>query len=260
MRWYALLIAVAGFGCRTASVYEVAYHDAARVQVETSDALGASATLADSAPGSRAQLVVEPPRLGPLSGGGYRAATLRATGGAIDLVFTSAGEHAERATLVRADGTVAIDFPVATGDMLDFPGFHLAGVTAVGGPPMTMSEGVHRLRFTYRPSYETQQAMGWSPDVRIALRTDRANLRSVVRYERSSPGHAFLAGTGLVIAASGAAFLLSDLGGEGGRGFRIGIGLPLLVAGSSAGGWGLWSWLKPEQRTEIPLDDAFGAP
>ncbi len=254
-------LALALVGCRTPATYEVVYLDASKVEVHLAEGTEPSrVALADPTPGARVRRRVGGARLGPLVGGGYRVDLARTPSGAIDFTFTASAAAPEHARLVDDAGAVAIDFPAATGDLLDFPGFHLDGVTAIGGPPLSLQDGLHGLHFTFRPSYETQRELGWSPDVRLGLHTPRSNLASVVRVERAGPAYAFLAGVGGVLAASGAAFLLSDLGGDGGRGFRVGIGLPLLLTGLSSGGWGLFRFLQPEARIPIPLDEAVGAP
>lgn len=254
-------LALGLLGCRTPASYEVVYLDVSKVEVHLAEGgEPPRVALDDSTPGARVRRRVDGARLGPLAGEGFRVELARAPSGAIDFTFTASAAAPEHARLVDDAGAVAIDFPVTTGDILDFPGFHLDGVTALGDGPLSLEDGVHGLHFTFRPAYETQRRLGWTPDVRLGLHTPRENLASVVRVQRSGPGFAFLAGVGGVLAASGAAFLLSELGGDGGRGFRVGVGLPLLLTGLGAGGWGLFRFLQPEARIPIPLDEAVGAP
>ncbi len=164
--------------------------------------------------------------------------------------------------ILGSDGKIRPTFPTATGDLLDFPGWHQPGVTAIGPGPLLQENGKQRFEFVYRPSFARQRSLGQTGGVVVSLVTPTSNVLSVTRHERPPHGAlAFGLAVSAVILAGGAylAFPRSD-DSSGLRNFRLGVGLPLAAVGLAGGTFSVVMLLRSDRDVAIPLEHARGLP
>lgn len=251
-------------GCRTPATYDVRYHDPGRVRAVLSDSFEAPVeSLAARVAGPGV-----PFRAAPVSVLGaelpdYAAHVDRAPDGSLVFRFTPEVGRTETRPMVNPQGRLMLTFPTATGDLLDFPGFHQRGVTAIGSAgPLSQANGEVGLHFVYRPDYDTQRALGRTASVEIALLTPRDNVAGVFRQERPPRGALWLGfAVSAVILAGGTFIAVPESGdSESVRDVRLSIGLPLVGVGLIAGIWSSLMLLRPDRDVPVPLDAASGSP
>jgi len=259
----AALIGGLATACRTPSVYEVRYHDPARVRAVLAGAFDAAVeSLPPAAVGPGTPLHGESVQVLGAELPRYSAQVDRVPDGTI--VFRFLHEAGAPATigLVNPRGRLMPTFPTSTGDLLDFPGLHQRGVTAVGAGPLSQMQGELGLHLVYRPDYDVQRALGRRSQVDITLLTPRDNVASVLRLERPPRGalwFGFIISS--IIGLGGGAVAASTAGSsDAARDVGLAIGLPLVGVGVAAGVWCAAMLLRADRDVPIPLDSAVGSP
>jgi hypothetical protein len=202
--------------------------------------------------------------LGALRASAYQATITRKEDGSLSLsmAYDEAGGVTETMQILGPDGKVLLRFPTSTGDMLDFPGWHQRGVTAVGPGPLLQREGQQLLEFVYRPSYEQQRTMRRTISVDVSLATPISNVAAVTRQERPPRTALKLAVAVSAVILGGGVFLAvpRDDDTRGVRNFRFGVGLPLVAVGLAGGAFSLPMLLRPDRDVDIPPERAIGQP